>query len=318
MKNKIILGVLLSLLVFSGVIIALFYNNKTKNDNREPLAKPTQEPTGCLDVVNEDQSAPDNNDNQDSNAIDQEKQSMGDGSEKNAPENTSKSETTRDENYAKYYDGKYITDPMTEITDISYYSYDQLLFNIRISTFHLGMDSSVYEYQNAGDSSIASLIRQCPTEAMRERPDGSRYLVYQTDDDARLYLFLSPDSSRPYAVGYPIIYKNSLKKADFDDIKAGDTITKVSEIDDICNLYTQTWFDFMDVNKLGFENRGKKLHYYSTIHYLSDGLLQIEYAELNDNGEPVVKDIKYYPDYIMETFTGKKLDMQINPLDLPR
>ena len=227
-------------------------------------------------------------------------------------------EWMRDYYFSKCFSGDYITDANAKLEKVPYYSFEQLLFNKRNDTFRLGRDSSEEEYGNKS-SHISSLLKECPTEVMRERQDGSRYLVYDTDDNCRLFLMLSNNKvfPLPLNVGFPVIYKNKLSYSDFKDIKPGDTIAKVSEIDDICELYTRTWFDFCHISSESFKIHGEKMQCFSTIHYLTDGLLRIEYGELNEEGVPVVKSVTLYPDYIMETYTGKMLDYTINPLDLP-
>ncbi len=222
----------------------------------------------------------------------------------------------RDKVYAEVYKGTYVADELSKLSGIKKYSSESLLFNSKIDTFRLGLDSSVYEYQDAGESGIVTLLQECPADVMRERADGTRYLVYDTDEGYRLFLMMSPDSPDPFTVGYPVLYKNKLSYNDFAGICPGDSIAKVSAIDDVCELYCKTWFDFMNVSETGFEKRGEKYDCFSTIHYLSDGLLKIEYDSINANGEPIVKSVSYYPDYIMKTFTDKELNYRINDLDL--
>ena len=56
---------------------------------------------------------------------------------------------------------------------------------------------------------------------------------------------------------------------------------------------------------------------YNTVHYLSDGILEFGYGEINENGELVVTGIRYSPDYTLEDCRGRKIVYQINPMDLP-
>jgi hypothetical protein len=224
-------------------------------------------------------------------------------------------EPDRDVLYAKFFKGEYVTDPDVAIDNIPYSSFEDLLFNINIGIIYLGQDSSVVEYNEPRHSDIGFLMRFCPTEVMRERPDGTRYLIYDTDENCRVFFMMSPDRPQAFTVGYPILYKNKLCYADFKDIKPGDTLTTVSQVDDACEIYRRVWFEAYKFDKLGFENNDPMRH--STIHYLTDGLLEIQYDKLNEDGDPVVKAVNYYPDYKMETYTFKLLDYRINPLDLP-
>ena len=228
-------------------------------------------------------------------------------------------ELARDAAYAEdNFTGTYVKDELSALAKIPYYSADEILFGVKVNSCSLGYDTSLLEYQNAGDSRLYWLMKYFPNDEIRERSDGSRYLVYDTDDNCRLFLMLSPDSPRAIVVGYPILYKNELSYKDFSGIQSGATMTEVSAIDDICEYYRKLWFDFSKLNEYSFENGGDKWPEFATIHYLTDGLLKISYGSLNSDGDPVVKHVEFYPNYVMQTYTMKDLNYRINPLDLQK
>ena len=104
--------------------------------------------------------------------------------------------------------------------------------------------------------------------------------------------------------------------SDFSCISVGDSILDVEKVDDICEYYIEkfkTPISYGIMESMAKEGRGC-----CSIHYLTDGLLKIQYGAVNDKGEAVVTSIDYYPDYVMETCDGEVLDYRLNPLDLPK
>ena len=115
----------------------------------------------------------------------------------------------RDELYAENnFTGTYVKYETCSLSKIPYYSADDIFFNVNVFSFALGGDSCKFEYKENVDSRLYWVMKSIPTEEIRERADGARYLVYDTDDNCRLFVMLSQDSPRAIVVGYPILYKN--------------------------------------------------------------------------------------------------------------
>ena len=225
------------------------------------------------------------------------------------------SETEKKKKYTDYYSGIIISDENEVISNVPFIDDDTIPFGI-------GTDQSRFEKYNCLPSCFGDFyIKEngLPGAVMRERSDGSRYLVYDIKGGYRLFAFLGLDwqkSEMPVLVGYPIIYKNRLSYSDFSEVQIGDTISKVNTIDDVCSIYSEI-ISFGVSNGL-YEIKikdGEALH---SVHYLTNGLLLFEYGALNENGDPVVTSINYYPDYLIMTVSGKMVNYRINPLDLPQ
>lgn len=55
----------------------------------------------------------------------------------------------------------------------------------------------------------------------------------------------------------------------------------------------------------------------TTVHYLTDGLLKIEYGQMTENREPVITNIEFSEDYKMTDALGREVNYKIFDNDLP-
>lgn len=50
----------------------------------------------------------------------------------------------------------------------------------------------------------------------------------------------------------------------------------------------------------------------TTVHYLTDGLLKIEYGQMTENREPVITNIEFSEDYKMTDALGREVNYKIS------
>lgn len=208
-----------------------------------------------------------------------------------------------------------------------YYDYDLLMTSGYY--IHIANDYGPFNRGNTLDS-IGILIRY-PTNAVRMRDDGSVYFVYESESGERVYIFLD-DSNEYFAPrGTAVVIGDKIfSYSDFADLKVGDTIKKVSEIDPLMELYrrkligiedTDDRYSFLIYRSLFEQNR-----FLSSIHYLTDGILKIEYTagESDDENALVTADdiiiynIEYSEDYILNDFWEEPVNYRILDIDLPK
>ena len=139
--------------------------------------------------------------------------------------------------------------------------------------------------------------------------------MYDTDTGYRLYVFFH--QSNAHIAGFPIlINKNKmLSYKDFAGIQVGDSVKKVAEIDDVATMHKRQ-IDNRDFSDYTIDRYARDLidgcKVY-TLHYLTDGLLVIEYSDLN----MVVSNISFYKDYVIPTADGQMTSHKIQDVDLP-
>ena len=96
-------------------------------------------------------------------------------------------------------------------------------------------------------------------------------------------------------------------------LKIGDTIDKVSEIDSVASFTKIRYSQCSPEEAAKTARRGYPL---TSIHYLTDGLLKIEYEMLEDRTLAIANMI-YSPDYTLNHTVGEVIDYSIEPIDLP-
>ena len=197
--------------------------------------------------------------------------------------------------------------------DVPIYYEEEILGSV--PHYHLSKDSS-FTLSLAGEYGNGSITQfyHFPTNAMRLRPDGSSYLVYDTETEYRLYVFVT---NYYYLMGYPIVINKDrlLSRDDFDDIQVGDSIETVASVDGIMELYKKVLYDDYYI-PIVFENRKKVNNPVVSVHYLTDGILRIEYA-MPEEGTIVVANLEFFEDYMIPTADGKLTSHKIKDIDLP-
>lgn len=199
--------------------------------------------------------------------------------------------------------------------DIPVYKEEELLFNTN-GMFYLTKDASSYEGTNARMNDSGAIMAAYPTSAMRHRDDDSVYTIYDTDTGYRLYLQFSSENEYVTTVGFPLVVKEKLSYADFSELKIGDKIEQVEKIDSVAGLHKKELIDVMDVNSKAAVARAARGYPCTSIHYLSDGILKIEYTMLEDK-YIVITGMEFNKDYQLVSANGKTVNYKITDIDLP-
>ena len=198
---------------------------------------------------------------------------------------------------------------------IPVYIEEELLFNTN-GMFYLTRDACFYEYTSARMNDSGAIMAAYPTSAIRRRDDDSVYTIYDTDTGYRLYLQFSSENEYVTPVGFPLVVKEKLSYADFSELKIGDSIEQVEKIDSLAGLYKKELIDVFNVNSKGAEGFAEMGYPYTSIHYLNDGILKIEYTVLEDK-YIVISDMEYNKDYQLVSANGKTINYKIADIDLP-
>jgi len=163
----------------------------------------------------------------------------------------------------------------------------------------LGRDGYVSPIYSMGDSMAGRLLTLAPTTALRNLQDdtGCGYLIYQTTEGARLFVFLlaEHDGATRYG-GYPILMRKTLVHANFSAIKIGSTTSEILAIDPVMQDYIKQFnatYDFYlttggDVTQLEF----------ISVHLLTDGVLKFTYSV--SNGDFTISGIEFSSDFILD------------------
>lgn len=107
-----------------------------------------------------------------------------------------------------------------------------------------------------------------------------------------------------------------LRYEDFSEIQVGDGVEKLREIDPVIAIYESMFFDHFGWNTYAAEHHRKNNNPISSIHYLKDGLLKIEY-DIIDDTQLVVENIIFDENYNLTNLYGETYNYRILPQDLP-
>ena len=205
----------------------------------------------------------------------------------------------------------------TELNVPVYYE-EELLFRLD-SGYTLNRDASFHYNTNICFNEASAVFARYPTDAIRVRGDGTVYAVYDTDTGYRLYVFfesMAEDSTYGVTLGFPVVISNILSYQDFANLRIGDDISKVEDIDGVATLHKKLLLDVWKLDFKGAEGLAASGHPCTSIHYLSDGILKIEYQMLEDRSL-VISDIIYNEDYLITDAIGRVIDHRIESADLP-
>ena len=203
----------------------------------------------------------------------------------------------------------------TELEDIPVYTENSLMFETN-GQYYLSRDACFYEGLNACPTSLRGILATYPTEAIRERDKDTIYLNYSTDTGYRLYLFSSYDNDLLTITGFPIIIYKELSHYDFSGLKIGDTIEAVEEIDSVAGLIEKEISDVWNLDPAGAAAHAKRGYPVTSVHYLVDGIIKIEY-EMKEDRSLIISNIFYDENYNIVSANGKTINYRINELDLP-
>ena len=234
-------------------------------------------------------------------------------------ENTESEETSSNDiieiDIPKSSDSEETHDPDAAALEIPVYPETDLLFDTN-GMYFLGRDAGYYAGTNAMVNEAGAILAAYPTDAIRTKENGGVYTVYDTDTGYRFYMFFDKNNDYSIPVGFPIVIKNLLSLSDFSDLKVGDSIEAVEKIDPVATLYKRTITEVWQLNPIGASNYAEEGVPCTSIHYLTDGLLVIEY-EMLENGDLVISGIKHSENYILTDILGNDIDYSIYDVDLP-
>lgn len=181
-----------------------------------------------------------------------------------------------------------------------YYESEMIPFNGCFSFFG---DSGYYAGFSFGYEFFSTIVSHFPTTAIRKGVDGhSIYVMYDTQTGLRLYCFFSYEKTEYRAKdGYGVIIRKgqNLAFADFDNVRHGTEISEVQRIDPLICFY-RTVFDA--INEKAMADDIKIGMPPTSIHYLKDGILKIEYMRIS--GRYFVTRMVYNKDYTLDGLSG--------------
>lgn len=179
-------------------------------------------------------------------------------------------------------------------------------------------DSSRTDNFNSLPHNIETILQEYPTEQRGKSDIGLEYLIYELGNGYRAYLlygdFVVPGIQTQK--GFGIIAGRELHShKDFETLKIGDPIENVEKIDIIAQTYREAFtYAFVPEMAASTAEYGYPI---ASIHYLSDGILKIEY-EMKDDRSLVISNIVYAPDYVLVNPNGEGILHYIDPVDLPK
>jgi hypothetical protein len=199
--------------------------------------------------------------------------------------------------------------------DIPVYSEAELLFETN-GLFYLGRDSGFYHGTNAMQNEAGAILATYPTSAIRFKNNGAVYTIHETDSGYRLFLFFDKSNNYSIPMGFPIVIKSVLSFSDFSCLDIGDPIELVEKIDPVATLHKRVITDVWELEVKGATYFAEHGYPCASIHYLTDGLLRIEYDML-DNGKLVISRIDLNENCILTDVLGNEIDCTIYEIDLP-
>ena len=203
-----------------------------------------------------------------------------------------------------------------ELLDVPIYSESDLFFDVNNDGFYLGRDVAIYYNLNAGQNSTEGIQKRFPTSAIRLKDNGDMYSIYETDSGYRMYLFYDQSLDYDFTIGFPVVVKELLQFSDFAGLKVGDSIETVEAVDPVAGLYRKLLTEVWQLDAKGAKGHAAYGYPCTSIHYLSDGLLKIEY-DMPEDGVLVLSGIEFAPDYILTDPIGRRVDYRIEEVDLP-
>ena len=152
---------------------------------------------------------------------------------------------------------------------------------------------------------------------------GVGYVMYDTDQDQRIYVFFSTDDGKPVGgspvIGAIAIMQDKLEYNDFSGVKKGDEIRSLASIDPAMNAYADYFYGPMieifnrgSGTESNVEARRESGYPLQTISILSDGALKLTYDYVNDKF--VVDTIEFSENFTLECYGGE-ICYRIAPVD---
>ena len=206
--------------------------------------------------------------------------------------------------------------PMPEdekLENIPVYDAEDLIYKL----YFIGVDNNSFAVLNSRPNSTDGFLTQYPGAALRKFEDGHAYMVYDADNGYRLFIQFGEKYNYNASYGYPVLIKEQHSYADFEGLKVGDSIDKVCEIDSVGLIYKKL---FSEVYCIDAQNaritRECGEGPYSSMHYLTDGILRIEY-DLDEKMNATIANMVYSPDYVLSGMYDIPVNSRIAEVDLP-
>ena len=202
------------------------------------------------------------------------------------------------------------------LEDIPVYYEEDLLYKLN----YIGKDTSEYSVLSSMPDSVGAVLSQFPGAAIRKSADGRAYMVYDTETGYRLFLPLAQkimgiDYGYQALIGYPVVVGRVLSHSDFEGLSVGDPIDAVSAVDPVAGVYKKL-AGVYGLDAAVTESNKENGRPFSSMHYLTDGILKIEYA-VDDDMNVVIDNMVYSPDRVIDNYLGDPVDYRINEVDLP-
>lgn len=196
-----------------------------------------------------------------------------------------------------------ISKPLLKDIVLDKYPAEDFLFDNHCFSFYRDMD--YFLFLSARYDFTSTIINEYPPQAVRTIENNgqkSMYIVYETDDETRVFVFFFESDDFQYTRGYPIIMKESLCLTAFSELHIGDSISDVEKIDPIAAQYRRGYDTLSDelIQQLYVDGREK----ISTVHLLTDGIVRINYNR-NSSGEYIIEQIILADDYTIPVLGGK-------------
>lgn len=209
-------------------------------------------------------------------------------------------------------------DQIKPLENIPVYEESKLLFTSQ-PYLNLGVDASVYcIYSAYMPADIRYLQESFPNTAVRVRDENTKYLVYDTDTGYRLFLYNLSSRDVGFIVGFPIVIKELLPYSDFAELHIGDAMEKVEAIDPVASIYKKHMIETFHMNDPKIASKKDLDLPRSSVHYLKDGILKIDYRTTED-GKLVIANMTFNSDYLLPLASGIEpgLCYKICDIDLP-
>ena len=206
--------------------------------------------------------------------------------------------------------------PMPEdekLENIPVYDAEDLIYKL----YFIGVDNNSYAVLSSLPNSTDGFLTHYPGAAWRKFEDGHAYMVYDADNGYRLFIQFGKEYEYCASYGYPVLIKEQHSYADFEGLKVGDSIDKVCEIDSVGTIYKKL---FSEVYCIDAQNaritRECGEGPYSSMHYLTDGILRIEY-DFDEKMNATIANMVYSPDYVLSGMYDIPVNYRIAEVDLP-
>ena len=214
------------------------------------------------------------------------------------------------------FDSTDTTEETLEALNVPVYSENDILIDIEFDgALELGEDASSFKNFSGMARTLYRRLQRHPTEAVREREDGLYYIVYDTDTGYRAYRFYTGGIKKGIATGFVIVIDKQqiLSYSDFKNIKVGDSILAVEAIDSVATLHKKKR-GLIEPNLV--EALARYGIPWTTVHYLTDGILKINYTS-PEQGVFLVSEIIYDENYNITGMDGIVVNHKIEDIDLP-